>query len=83
MKYILSLTVFLTVSIPSFAQEPTDAPVTSIDGIIDELLDQITIEHGETMIQQQFGIYSIPRHYSPLLMLPRLKRFPLMTSSPS
>ena len=49
MKYILSLTVFLTVSIPSFAQEPTDAPVTSIDGIIDELLDQITIEHGETM----------------------------------
>ena len=49
MKYILSLAVILTVSIPSFSQEPIDAPLTSINGIIDELLDQITIEQGETM----------------------------------
>ena len=49
MKYLLSLIFFLTVSINSLAQVQTDAPVKSIDGIIDELLDQITIEKGEQM----------------------------------
>ena len=49
MRYLLSLIFFLTVSINSLAQVQTDAPVKSIDGIIDELLDQITIEKGEQM----------------------------------
>ncbi|SMO86987.1 hypothetical protein [Gracilimonas mengyeensis] len=49
MKHFLSIILFLTLSISSLAQQQTDAPVKSIDGIIDELLDQITIEKGEKM----------------------------------
>lgn len=49
MKYFLSLLFILTFSMSSFAQEQTEAPVTTIDGIIGELLDQITIETGEKM----------------------------------
>lgn len=49
MKYFLSIILFLTTSISSLAQEKTDAPVKSINGIIYELLDQITIEKGEKM----------------------------------
>jgi hypothetical protein len=33
----------------SLAQEKSDLPLKSINGIIDELLDQITIEEGEKM----------------------------------
>jgi len=49
MKYFLCLTIFLTASMSSLAQEKTDASVKSINGIIAELLDQITIEKGEKM----------------------------------
>lgn len=41
MKYFLCVILFLTISTNASAQE-TDAPVKSINGIIDELLDQIT-----------------------------------------
>ena len=49
MKYFLYITLFITTSISSLAQEKTEVPVESIDGIINELLDQITIEKGEKM----------------------------------
>ena len=47
MKYFLCIIIFLTASISSIAQEKTDSTVKSINGIIDELLNQITIEKGE------------------------------------
>ena len=49
MKYYLSLILFFTISISSLAQEQLNTSVKTIDGIIDELLDQITIENGEKM----------------------------------
>ena len=49
MKHFLCTIIFLTASISSIAQEKTDVTVKSINGIIDELLDQITIEKGEKM----------------------------------
>ncbi|MCX2681666.1 hypothetical protein OOZ15_17065 [Galbibacter sp. EGI 63066] len=49
MKYFLCIILFLTASISSLAQEKYDVPFKSINGIIDELLDQITIEKGEKM----------------------------------
>lgn len=49
MKYSLCIIIFLTTSISSLAQEKIDSPVKSINGIIDELLNQITIEKGEKM----------------------------------
>ncbi|UZD24191.1 hypothetical protein [Algoriphagus halophytocola] len=49
MKYSLCIILFLTASINSLAQEKPDVPLRSIDGIINELLDQITIEKGEKM----------------------------------
>ena len=49
MKYFLCIIIFLIASISSLAQENSDVSVKSIDGIIDELLDQITIEKGEKM----------------------------------
>ena len=49
MKHLLNLLLFLTLSSNSFAQENNRAAVKTIEGIIDELLDQITIEKGEKM----------------------------------
>ena len=49
MKYLLYIILFLTSSVSSLAQKHTVTPVESINGIIDELLDQITIEKGEKM----------------------------------
>ncbi len=49
MNYALSLILFLTLCVSSVAQEKPDAAVKSIDGIINELLDQLTIEKGEQM----------------------------------
>ena len=49
MNYFLYILIFLTTSTSSIAQEQIDASVKSINGIIDELLDQITIEKGEKM----------------------------------
>ena len=49
MKYIFHILFFLSLSMSALAQEPTDAPVTSISGIIEELLNQLTIEKGEQM----------------------------------
>ncbi len=48
MKYLFALLIFLATAISSLAQEQP-APVESIDGIIAELLDQITIEKGKKM----------------------------------
>ncbi|TRZ42607.1 hypothetical protein [Robertkochia solimangrovi] len=49
MKYILFIAIILTTSMSSLAQEKTAVKVKSINGIIDELLNQITIEKGEKM----------------------------------
>ncbi|WP_221409596.1 hypothetical protein [Marinoscillum furvescens] len=49
MKYILYTLLFLSLAIRVWAQDTAEAPEASIDGIIDELLDQITIEQGEQM----------------------------------
>ena len=49
MKSFLCVILFLTTSVTSSAQEKPEVPVRSIDGIIDELLEQITIEEGEKM----------------------------------
>jgi len=49
MKYSLCIILFLTASISSLAQEQPDVPLKSIDGIINELLDQITTQKGEKM----------------------------------
>ncbi len=49
MKNLLCTILFLTISVSSLAQEKAEARLASIDGIIDELLDQITIEKGEKM----------------------------------
>lgn len=49
MKYFLYTLLFLSTSVSSIAQENIVSPVESIDGIIAELLDQITIEKGEKM----------------------------------
>ena len=49
MKYFLCITILLATTISSPAQEKTDINVKSINGIIDELLNQITIEKGEVM----------------------------------
>ncbi|WP_203294007.1 hypothetical protein [Luteirhabdus pelagi] len=49
MKYLLcAILSFITLN-NSAAQERNMVPVASIDGIINELLDQITIEKGEKM----------------------------------
>ena len=48
MRYILY--TFLTIfSATSFAQDKNEAALESIDGIVNELLNQITIEKGEKM----------------------------------
>ena len=49
MKHLLCLLLFLTASVSSRAQENPKASLQTIDGIINELLDQITIEKGEKM----------------------------------
>ncbi|WP_237390606.1 hypothetical protein [Fulvivirga sediminis] len=49
MKLFLYIVLILSTSLNSLAQEKTLAPVESINGIIGELLDQITIEKGEKM----------------------------------
>lgn len=49
MKYFFCIIIFLTASISSLAQEKSAVFFKSIDGIINELLDQITIEKGEKM----------------------------------
>ena len=49
MKHVLCLLLFLTASGSSWAQENPETSLQTIDGIINELLDQITIEKGEKM----------------------------------
>ncbi len=49
MKHILSAILFTTLSMSILAQDKPKASLQSIDGIINELLDQITIEKGQTM----------------------------------
>lgn len=49
MKYFICLALFLITSNNSVAQQKTTSPFDSIDGIINELLDQVTIEQGEKM----------------------------------
>ena len=49
MKYILSILLLLTISTNTFAQEQKGDPTKSINGIVAELLDQVTIEPGEKM----------------------------------
>lgn len=49
MKILAGLILFLTTSVSAFAQNQPDNPVKSVNGIIHELLDQITIEKGEKM----------------------------------
>lgn len=49
MKNILILLLSLTTSFNSLGQEKNEPPLQSIHGIIDELLNQITIEKGEKM----------------------------------
>ena len=49
MKHYRFLLLFLSISINALAQEQSDSSVTSIDGIINELLEEISIEKGEKM----------------------------------
>ncbi|MFD2826796.1 hypothetical protein ACFSYG_09940 [Leeuwenhoekiella polynyae] len=49
MKHLLCLLLFLTASGSSGAQENPEASLQTIDGIINELLDKLTIEKGEKM----------------------------------
>lgn len=49
MKYLLSTLLFVSLSLGSFAQQQTEDPLRSIEGIVNELLEQVTIEKGEKM----------------------------------
>lgn len=49
MKYDLSILLIVVLSMSSLAQNTTDKSLTSIDGVINRLLDEITIQKGEQM----------------------------------
>lgn len=49
MKYLFSTLLLLFLSMSVLAQDKTESSLQSIDGIINELLDQITIEKGQKM----------------------------------
>lgn len=49
LHYCGVILLLCTFSVNTIAQKNTANPLQSIDGIIDQLLDQITIEQGETM----------------------------------
>ena len=49
MKYSFYLLLFLSISINALAQQQSDSSVTSIGGIINEILEEISIEKGEKM----------------------------------
>lgn len=49
LKFSCAILVLCTFSVNTIAQKKSADSLQSIDGIIDELLDQITIEQGETM----------------------------------
>ena len=49
MKYPIALCFYMLTLLSGFAQEEPPPQLQSIDGVLNELLDQITIEQGEQM----------------------------------